>query len=94
MFVLIHNKLTDEYNKYIYDLPLIKYNYKSDEKHNPQVGVNANLLMKILPEEMAKSFLHQDEETGLYGANYELLVPYTIKAIQDLNKRLERLENE
>ncbi len=80
------------FNKYIYDMPIIKYTYKSDEKHNPQVGVNANYLMKILPSYMAKSFLHQDEITGLYGANYELLTPYLIKVVQEQNERLNKLE--
>lgn len=80
------------FNKYIYDMPIIKYTYKSDKKHNPQVGVNANYLMKILPEYMAKSFLHQDKITGLYGANYEFLTPYLIKVVQEQNERLKKLE--
>lgn len=86
-------ELGHEYDKYIYDLPLIKYNYIGDDNKNPQAGVNANYLMKILPEEMAKSFLHQDDITGYYGAKYELLIPYAIKAIQDLNNRLKEIEN-
>ena len=85
--------LGHEFDQYIYNLPLIKYTYIADKKHKPQAGVNANLLMKTLPDYMARSFLHQDEKTGLYGANYELLVPYAIKAIQDLNERLKELEN-
>ena len=80
------------FNKYIYEMPIIKYTYKSDKNHNPQVGVNANYLMKILPKYMAKSFLHQDEITGFYGANYELLTPYLIKVVQEQNERLNKLE--
>lgn len=87
-------ELTDEYNQFIYDLPLIKYTYIADEKHAPQVGVNANYLMKILPDYMARSFLHVDEKTGYYGANYELLVPYMIKAIQENHKEIKELIEE
>lgn len=87
-------ELGHEYDDLIYSMPLIKYTYKSDKDQTPRVGVNANYLMKILPEYMAKSFLHQDEVTGLYGANYELLVPYTIKAIQANHEEINKLKEE
>lgn len=80
--------------KEIYNMPLIEYNYKSDETKTINYGVNANLLMKLLSEKFANSFLFKDMESGLYGAKYEMLTPHLIKTVQDLNKRLERLENE
>ena len=84
----------DDTVKEIYNLPLIEYTYKSDENKVLNYGVNANLLSKILPKEFAKSFIFQDKESGFYGAKYEMLTPHLVKAVQDLNKRLERLENE
>ena len=84
----------DDTVKEIYSLPLIEYNYKSDETKVLNYGVNANLLSKILPEKFAKSFIFKDKNSGLYGAKYEMLTPHLVKAVQDLNKRLERLENE
>lgn len=84
----------DDTVKEIYTLPLIEYNYKSDETKVLNYGVNANLLSKILPEKFSKSFIFKDKNSGLYGAKYEMLTPHLVKAVQDLNKRLERLENE
>lgn len=86
------SSVENEYNEYIYTLPIIKYNYINDNNKTPRLGVNANYLMKTLPEDMAKSFIHKDDLTGYYGVNYEYLTPYLVKVVQEQNERIKKLE--
>lgn len=63
--------------------------------HKPQTGFIAQEVEKVLPE-LVNVF---DKEAGLKGVNYEGLIPYLVKAIQEQNgiiqaqeKRIQALE--
>lgn len=80
------------FDSLIYQLPLIRYTYKSDSNHCQQVGVNANFMVKNTPKDFYETFITKHPNNGYYGAQYQSLVPYLIQTIQDLNNRLRKLE--
>lgn len=55
------------------------------------IGFIAQELYKILPEVVQKP---KDENKELWSVNYEKIVPVTVKAIQELNRKIEQLEAE
>ena len=71
-----------EWNKKAFDLNAAK---KLHVKHG---GLIAQEVEKVVPELVGTVY-------GQYkGVDYEMIVPYLISAIQELNKKVEELENE
>lgn len=86
-FVDVH----DDFNNFIYSLPIGTYNFKND--NIPQIGVNANFVDGMLPSEYTK-YLITKGDNGYYSANYVALVPMLVKVVQSQNTRLIDLEYE
>ena len=55
------------------------------------LGFIAQELYEILPEAVQKP---EDENESLWSINYDKVIPVTVKAIQELNKKIEILETE
>lgn len=55
------------------------------------LGFIAQELYEILPEAVQKP---EDENESLWSINYDKVIPVTVKAIQELNKKIETLETE
>lgn len=79
----------DKFNEFIYSLPIGTYTFKGSEK--PQIGINANLVDNLFPDEVTKYLINQDER-GMYSANYIALVPMLVKVVQEQHHRLIDLE--
>lgn len=55
------------------------------------LGFIAQELYEVLPEAVQKP---EDENQSLWSVNYDKVIPVTVKAIQELNKKIETLETE
>lgn len=55
------------------------------------LGFIAQELYEVLPEAVQKP---EDENQSLWSVNYDKVIPVTVKAIQELNKKIEALETE
>ena len=58
---------------------------------NESIGFIAQELYEILPEVVSKP---EDENTDLWSVDYQKIVPVAVKAIQELNTKVESLETE
>lgn len=67
-------------------IPIRAYDWRNSGKH-VSAGIIAQELQTILPELVIK-----DEATGYLGINYDGLVPFLIKAVQEQSTRITHLE--
>lgn len=63
-----------------------RYNYRTDKRKEPHIGVMAQEIQKIYPE------LVKEDENGYLSVDYPALVPVLLDAINSLNERLNRIE--
>ena len=68
-------------------LNLVAFDYIKDKTHE-EIGLIAQEVLNIIPSSVEK---YEDEDNHL-TINYSKFVPYLIKAIQELNQKVERLE--
>lgn len=66
---------------------VVNFNLKNDTQK--QIGVIAQELEEVFP-----GLVHEDQETGLKGVKYSVFVPMLIKALQELNAKVEGLQAE
>ena len=66
-------------------LNLVAFDYIKDKTHE-EIGLIAQEVLNIIPGVIEK---YEDEDNHL-TINYSKFVPYLIKAIQELNKKIER----
>jgi hypothetical protein len=66
----------------------VTYSWNSDDTNAPQVGFIAQEVEQIFP-----NLVFTDPTTGLKSLAYTNLIPYTVKAIQDINLSLTTLED-
>lgn len=64
-------------------LNVVNYSLKDDPDRRKQVGLIAQEVMRVKP-----GLVEQDDE-GLYGVKYSVLVPLLVKAVQELADRLD-----
>ncbi len=62
----------------------VKFDYKTGAKN--QLGFIAQEVLPIIPE------IVTENEEGMYGIQYELLIPILVNGIKDLHERIEKLE--
>lgn len=82
----ITEHLTDALPK-IDSLSTVKYHFKSDLEKSIKVGIIAQEVMEILPE-----VVDYGKEDDMYTVRYTELLPLVIKAIQELNEKIEGLK--
>jgi hypothetical protein len=66
----------------------VTYSWNTDDTNAPQVGFIAQEVESIFP-----NLVFTDPTTGLKSLAYTNLIPYTVKAIQDMNISLTTLED-
>lgn len=69
-------------------LDMVKFDFIENHKHE-EVGLIAQEVEKIIPQSISKN---PDNEDDFLHIDYTTFVPYLIKAIQELNQKVERLE--
>ena len=68
-------------------LDMVEFDFIKDKKHE-EVGLIAQEVEKIIPQAISKN---PDNEDDFLHIDYTAFVPYLIKAIQELNQKVERL---
>ena len=68
-------------------LNLVAFDYIKDKTHE-EIGLIAQEVLNIIPSSVEK---YEDEDNHL-TINYSKFVPYLIKAIQELNQKIEKME--
>lgn len=68
-------------------LNLVAFDYIKDKTHE-EIGLIAQEVLNIIPSSVEK---YEDEDNHL-TINYSKFVPYLIKAIQELNEKIEEME--
>ena len=71
----------------IKDLNLVAFDYIKDKSHE-EIGLIAQEVQEIIPSAI-ESYVEEDTHLTI---NYPKIIPYLIKAIQELNQKVERLE--
>ena len=69
-------------------LDMVEFDFIKDKKHE-EVGLIAQEVEKVIPQAISRN---PDNEDDFLHINYTAFVPYLIKAIQELNQKVERLE--
>nr|DAM44202.1 MAG TPA: Neck appendage protein [Caudoviricetes sp.] len=69
-------------------LDMVEFDFIKDKKHE-EVGLIAQEVEKIIPQAISRN---PDNEDDFLHIDYTAFVPYLIKAIQELNQKVERLE--
>ena len=69
-------------------LDMVEFNFIENHKHE-EVGLIAQEVEKIIPQAISRN---PDNEDDFLHIDYNTFVPYLIKAIQELNQKVERLE--
>ena len=69
-------------------LDMVKFDFIENHKHE-EVGLIAQEVEKIIPQAISRN---PDNEDDFLHIDYNTFVPYLIKAIQELNQKIERLE--
>ncbi len=89
----------------IYQLRPVRFNWDKDsdvwipdEDDVEDHGLIAEEVNEIFPKIVTKTPIDEDEDGNMdgeqiSGVNYEMLTPYLVAAVQDINSRLEVLEN-
>lgn len=72
----------------INQLNLVSFDYIENKKHE-EIGLIAQEVERIIPQVISRN---PDNPDDYLHIDYTALVPYLIKAIQELNKKVERLE--
>ena len=70
-----------------YKLKPTKFDYKNGLKNN--IGWIAQDVQEVIPEAVSIG----DEKTGMLALKSDFIVPYLVKAIQELKNELETLKN-
>ena len=70
-----------------------EYNFKDDTNKQKNVGIIAQDLLKIIPEDLQKFYLTQDSK-GFYSVNDSKLVYLLIGALQQEHNTILKLEDE
>lgn len=83
--------IDNEFNEFIYSLPIGTYRWKNQMTDKRSIGVNANFVDALFPKEVTQYLIEQDE-AGFYSANYTALVPMLVKVVQEQHHRLIDLE--
>ena len=71
----------------IKDLNLVAFDYIKDESHE-EIGLIAQEVLDIVPNAVSE---YEGEDSHL-TINYAKFIPYLLKAIQELNKKIEKME--
>ena len=69
-------------------LDMVEFDFIENHKHE-EVGLIAQEVEKIIPQAISRN---PDNEDDFLHIDYNTFVPYLIKAIQELNQKVERLE--
>lgn len=72
----------------INQLNLVSFDYIENKKHE-EIGLIAQEVERIIPQAISRN---PDNPDDYLHIDYTALVPYLIKAIQELNQKVERLE--
>jgi len=75
--------LTSDNVACIDDVNVRVFNFKADESKTPVVGFIAQEIVDIIPQCVT---VPSDPETGVYMMNEMRLIPYLVKAVQDLRR--------
>ena len=70
------------------NLDMVEFDFIKDKKHE-EIGLIAQEVERIIPQAISRNTDNPDDYLHI---DYTALVPYLIKAIQELNKKVERLE--
>jgi hypothetical protein len=65
------------------DIAVRVFNFKADEKKTPVVGFIAQEVIEVIPQAVTEP---SDPENGTWMMNEMRLVPYLVKAVQDLRR--------
>ena len=69
-------------------LDMVEFDFIENKKHE-EVGLIAQEVEKIIPQAISRN---PENEDDFLHIDYNTFVPYLIKAIQELNQKIERLE--
>lgn len=72
----------------INNLNMVEFDFIKDKKHE-EIGLIAQEVERIIPQAISRN---PDNPDDYLHIDYTAFVPYLIKAIQELNKKVERLE--
>ena len=70
------------------NLDMVEFDFIKDKKHE-EIGLIAQEVERIIPQAISRN---PDNPDDYLHIDYTALVPYLIKAIQELNQKVERLE--
>lgn len=73
-------------------LQVREFNFKKDLSKTPQVGLIAQELEKVVPENLRNCFVHKNKDTGFLSINENKLVYLCIEKIKELEERIKQLE--
>ena len=69
-------------------LDMVEFDFIKDKKHE-EVGLIAQEVEKVIPQAISRN---PENEDDFLHIDYTAFVPYLIKAIQEINQKVERLE--
>ena len=69
-------------------LNMVEFDFIKDKKHE-KVGLIAQEVEKVIPQAISRN---PDNEDDFLHIDYNTFVPYLIKAIQELNQKIQKLE--
>ena len=84
----VTGEIQDGLNK-VCSLRAAEFTWKSDATNKPCVGLIAQDVKKVLPEVVNSSAYVMGDETEYLGIQYTDTIPLLVKAIQELNAKLE-----
>ncbi|MCJ7444237.1 MAG: tail fiber domain-containing protein, partial [Methanotrichaceae archaeon] len=79
----------------ILQLNPVTFNWKKDSNGSLHYGLVAQEVEKVIPDAVTRSaVVTNDTPDGQMNLKYEELIPILVKSIQELNAKVESLENE
>ena len=72
-------------------LSVKEYNFKSDEKKQKNIGIIAQELQEVLPDDV-KDFYVKEDKDGYLGVNDSKLIYVLVNAVKELSKEIEELK--
>jgi hypothetical protein len=79
----------------IMELNPVTFNWKKDANGSLHYGLVAQEVEKVIPDAVIRSdIVTNDTPDGQMNLKYEELIPILVKSIQELNTKVESLENE
>jgi formiminotetrahydrofolate cyclodeaminase len=96
----VHDKECLGRLNYVVILSLVQFGrHKSSQNQKQYLGLIAQDVKKVFPQVIdtnklpSKPDQEQEDDTEYLGVRYQEMIPVLVKAIQELNEKIQQLEN-